>query len=52
VTGETLGHLPANYAAVMVAGEWTASISAVVPHPVTGAPAGLRLGLRRREVAA
>jgi HIRAN domain len=51
VTGETLGYLPADYAAVMDAREWSASISAVVPHPATGAPAGLLLGLRRRVVA-
>lgn len=48
MTGETLGYLPADYAAVMDAREWSASISAVVLHPATGAPAGLRLGLRRR----
>lgn len=47
-TGETLGYLPADYAAVMDAREWTASILAVALHPGTGAPAGLRLALRRR----
>jgi hypothetical protein len=48
VTGETLGYLPADYAAVMESREWSASILVVVLHPVTGAPAGLRLALKRR----
>jgi hypothetical protein len=52
MTGETLGYVPTDYAAAMKAGEWTASISAVLPHPKTGASAGLRLALRRREAAA
>lgn len=46
--GEMLGYLPADYAAVLEASEWTATVSAVLPHPGTGAPAGLRLALRRR----
>lgn len=44
MTGETLGYLPADYAAVMDAREWSASISAVVLHPATGAPAGATAG--------
>jgi hypothetical protein len=51
--GEMLGYLPADYAAVLEASEWTATVSAVLPHPETGASAGLRLALRRRaEVCA
>jgi HIRAN domain-containing protein len=49
MTGETLGYVPADYAAVMDAREWSAVIAAVLPHPTTGVPAGLRLTLRRRE---
>lgn len=48
--GKMLGYLPADYAAVLEASEWTATVSAVLPHPETGAPAGLRLALRRRVV--
>lgn len=50
MTGETLGYLSTDYAAVRDAREWSATILAVVLHPATGAPAGLRLGLRRRAV--
>lgn len=46
--GEMLGYLPTDYAAVLEASEWTATVSAVLPHPETGAPAGLRLALKRR----
>jgi HIRAN domain len=45
--GEMLGYVPADYAVVLDASEWSATVSAVLPHPATGAPAGLRLALRR-----
>lgn len=48
-SGGMLGYVPADYAAVMNAADWTAVIAAVLPHPKTGAPAGLRLTLTRRE---
>lgn len=49
LTGETLGYLPADYAAVMDGREWSGTIDAVLPDRKTGAPAGLRLTLRRQE---
>jgi hypothetical protein len=52
LTGETLGYVPADYAAAMDAREWSAAIAAVLAHPGTGAPAGLRLTLRRKEAKA
>ena len=50
-TGETLGYVPADYAAVIDAREWSAVIATVLPHPQTGAPAGLRLTLKRRALS-
>lgn len=52
VNGETLGHLPAKWAAALDAGDWTARVDFVALHPETGAPAGLRLELKRRSLAA
>jgi len=52
VTGETFGYIPKDWAAVLVAGEWRATVSAVLANPRTGAPAGLRLALRRHAKVA
>lgn len=49
LTGETLGYVPADYAAAMDGREWSGTIAAVLSHPKTGAPAGLRLTLRRKD---
>ena len=49
--GSMLGYIPASYAAVMDAPDWSGRVAAVLTHPETGAPAGLRLDLMRKVSA-
>lgn len=47
--GRLVGYVDRNLAARLVAGDYVGAVAQVLPHPVTGLPAGLRVSIERRD---